>query len=103
MKHFDSEYEKFLELWGIKSQMIKAVEEMSELTKEICKSFRVGAKEKMPKSVEEHIKEELADVMNMSDQLAYYFGREEIEKIRQEKIDRTMGRIEKDGEKFKNY
>ena len=33
-------YEKFLEEWGAESQIVVAMEEMSELTKELCKYKR---------------------------------------------------------------
>jgi len=48
-------YQKALEKWGPEKQTNMAIEEMSELTKELCKSLR-GWDNK------EHIAEEIADV-----------------------------------------
>lgn len=82
-------YEKFINVYGIKSQMRMCIEEMSELTKELCKLERHFGTEKQVQ-VENNIREELADVLNMAEQLEFYFGTDEIEKIRKQKIDRAI-------------
>jgi len=95
-KDFIDAYKKFIEVWGENSQMLMAVEEMSELTKEICKFKRLENKynpednEEKVKENLEHLREEIADVLNMAEQLEFIFGEEEIEKIRKEKIERTL-------------
>ena len=45
---------------------------------------------KLLDKVYKNIQEEIADVLNMVEQLEVYYGTEEIEDIRKEKIDRTM-------------
>lgn len=55
-------FEKAIETYGADLQKQVAIEEMAELTKEICKDFR-------GKSNREHIIEEIADVDIMLQQL----------------------------------
>ena len=88
---FIKDYQLFIDTWGIDAQILMAVEEMSELTKELCKYKRCTITNK--EEVVEHMKEEIADVLNMTEQLEYYFGAEEIENIRKQKIERTLKRI----------
>lgn len=60
-------YEKALQTWGARNQIMMAIEEMSELTKELCKHFR--GRENM-----EEIADEIADVTIMLEQLRLIFG-----------------------------
>lgn len=55
-------YKKAIETYGEKAQKLMAIEEMSELTKEICKDFR-------GKLNREHLIEEIIDVIITIDQL----------------------------------
>ena len=55
-------YERAIKHYGIESQMTMAIEEMSELTKEICKTFRGTYNEK-------NLVDEIADVEIMLEQL----------------------------------
>ena len=93
---FKEAYEIFLKKWGQEAQERMAIEEMSELTKELCKKIRFNRDkfENVPnEKIEDnigHIKEEIADVLNMAEQLQIFYGMEEIEKIRSEKIQRTL-------------
>ena len=95
-KDFIEAYKKFVEVWGEESQFLMAVEEMSELIKELCKHKRLDAKyspNATAKEKEENlnrIREEIADVLNMTEQLEFIFGKDEVERIRKEKIDRTL-------------
>ena len=80
--------EKLLEIiafYGYEKQKLKAIEEMSELTKAICKDDR------------ENIIEELADVKIMIAQLMliYNIDVEEVLKVMDSKVERTMNRIER--------
>ena len=84
-------YKDYIEKHGIESKMRMCIEEMSELTKELCKVQRYWGTEKQFE-IENKIREEIADVLNMAEQLEYFFGEEEIEKIRQEKINRALKR-----------
>ena len=93
---FKEGYKKFLEAWGEESQERMAIEEMSELIKELCKKIRLerddfseNNEEKLAKTIE-NVKEEIADVLNMAEQLEFFYGVDEIEKIREEKMKRTF-------------
>ena len=69
------------------AQMAMAVEEMSELTKELCK-YRRG------RNNVESIAEEIADVQIMLRQLVILFDcKETVDKYRQYKLERLAGRI----------
>ena len=59
-------YEKALKTWGTQAQIMMALEEMSELTKELCKHFRGR-----PNGAE--IIDEVADVTIMMEQLRLIF------------------------------
>lgn len=91
-------YSKYIDKWGLEAQLQMTLEEMSELSKEICKFIRYSTFEKKESSKIEETKQnllsELADVLNMAEQLEYCFGIDEIEKIRREKIARTDALLE---------
>lgn len=93
----DKEYEMFFGAWGYQAQARMAIEEMSELTKELCKLERHRGSEKEEKVVE-HIIEEIADVLNMVEQLSYFFGEEKVNDVRHKKMLRTLKRLEQQGE-----
>lgn len=88
-------YKKFLEGWGYDAQALMTIEEMSELTKALCKYKRYGKENSDPK-LKEDIIEEIADVLNMAEQMAYYFGVDAVEKVRDEKIERSLKRLNKE-------
>lgn len=94
---FREHYKTFLENWGYDAQAFMAIEEMSELTKELSKRHR-----KRKDYNEADMIEEIADVLNMVKQLEFYFGEDKVEKVREEKIERTLKRLaewkEKQGE-----
>lgn len=86
-------YKKAIETYGKDHQLTVAVEELSELTKEICK-FKRGADNRA------EIIEEMADCYIMLQQLMIIFGieAEEIENVKKQKIIRlqkTIGGKEK--------
>ena len=91
-------YEDAIRLWGSDSQMQMCIEEMSELTKEICKYKRytklVGqaTPEKLDE-VRKNIIEETADVLNCVNQLARMFGEDEVYKIQKDKVERTLPKL----------
>ena len=73
--------------WGSRLQLIVAVEEMSELTKEICKFNR-------SKADISAIAEEIADVSIMLEQLKIIFGcADKVEEYIDYKIKRLSERI----------
>ena len=81
----------YIDKYGEDHRCKMAVEEMSELTKEICKHFRGNDNL-------DHIAEEIADVEIMLDQLKMMFGLEEKTKAyRKYKIKRMVERIGKNG------
>ena len=73
-------------------QLIVAIEELSELQKEVCKDLR-------GKGDREHIIEEMADVQLVLDELKEYYGisQEEIYRIKRAKMLRTEKRYLEDG------
>lgn len=76
-----------LDKWGA-TQVVVAVEELSELQKELCKYLRRKARLS-------NIAEEMADVEIMLAQLKIKFrNTEEVEMWRKFKIDRLEGRLE---------
>lgn len=85
----------FLDKWGIDAQSMMCIEEMSELTKELCKYRRLKYTEggtDLDKRRQEnisHIQEEIADVYNMLDQMKIYFGASNIDEIIEQKLIRT--------------
>lgn len=89
-------YKKAIKTYGEKAQKLMAIEEMSELTKEICKDFR-------GKLDREHLIEEIIDVIITIDQLMmmYEISGDEIEQMRERKIERLKERLEKVNDEIK--
>lgn len=89
MMTYQEIFNKAISAYGEKAQKLMAIEEMSELTKEICKDFR-------GKLDREHLIEEMADVTITIDQLMmiYKITFEEIQKVRERKIERLKERLE---------
>lgn len=64
--------------FGYSHQKLKTIEEMSELTKELCKNESM-----------EHIAEEIADVLIMVSQMILYFDLQDlVEKYKDQKLHR---------------
>ncbi len=88
-------YDQANDVLGVDFQILMAIEEMSELTKELCKYLRckkfndVDGMEK----VKANIIEETADVLNVTENMAYIFGEEEVNKERDFKIKRSIDRM----------
>lgn len=80
--------EAAIDTWGPEMQMIVAIEEMSELTKALTKYIRVYD----VTEIEANIREEMADVGIMLNQLSLIFGDTTEEEIR--KLNRLQRRIE---------
>lgn len=84
-------FEKAIETYGADLQKQVAIEEMAELTKEICKDFRgVGNRE--------HIAEEIADVLIMMSQLEiiYDIKTKELMDMTDNKIKRLEERLKEE-------
>lgn len=67
-------YEHSIDTYGIKPQMLMVIEEMSELTKAICKFFRVPGYLEPDADIIDSIAEEAADVTIMLEQLCMILG-----------------------------
>lgn len=89
-------YKKAIDLYGEKAQKLMAIEEMSELTKEICKDFR-------GKLDREHLIEEVADVTITIDQLMimYEISGNELQQMCEKKVERLKERLEKQNDEIK--
>lgn len=89
-------YKQAIDTYGVRAQKLMAIEEMSELTKEICKDFR-------GKLNREHLIEEMADVLIMLDQmlLMYKVSGEEVGLMRIKKVERLKERLEKQNDEIK--
>ena len=83
----DNIFKTLINKFGDK-QMVVAIEELSELQKELCKAIR-------GQEVKENIIEEIADVSIMLCQIMIYFEIEEADviKVMDKKIQRTMNRL----------
>ena len=80
-------YSEAVSTYGKQSQLVMAMEEMSELTKELSKNIR-GEKNVSA------ISEEIADVEIMLEQLKVIYGnRAEVDRVRGEKLDRLFLRL----------
>ena len=76
-----SKQQQIFQHFGLSNQIDKLFEEY----REVLMAFLCGT--------ENDIKEELADVKNLIEQLTDYYGRKEIEKIQEFKNERTLERI----------
>lgn len=91
----DTEKIKYIaDHYGLNNQTMIAVEEMAELTKCISKCKRYPAIDKRAEPYIESIREEVADVLIMMEQLRYLLGQEEVDRIVHDKLERQMKRIE---------
>ena len=80
-----------VQTWGAEAQQQMMVEEMSELTKALCKLYRARTEADAEKAIED-IREEMADVQIMLDQMKILFGG--IEDREGKKLDRLARRLE---------
>lgn len=89
-------YKQAIDTYGEHAQKLMAIEEMSELTKEICKDFR-GLLDR------EHLIEEMADVLIMLDQMLilYKISGEEVDLMRIKKVERLKERFKKQNDEIK--
>ena len=88
-------YEHAINTYGIKPQMLMVIEEMSELTKAICKFFRVPGYVEPDADVIDSIAEETADVTIMLEQLRLILGINETAcEHMDEKVERLATRLD---------
>ena len=79
-------YAKAVNCWGYNFQALMAVEEMAELTDALVKHHRGRA-------TDQDVINEIADVQIMMEQMAFVFGRRDVELIKAEKLKRLAGII----------
>lgn len=79
-------YDAAIEEWGEELQVDKAVEELSELTRELAR-WHLGY------SNEDDLAEEIADAEIILEQLRRMFNDERIDHHKERKLDRLRGRI----------
>ena len=85
-------YKKYMDAYGIESETRICIEEMAELTKELCKLERYKGTDNESQIIDNVI-EEIADVLNTVEQLYLYYGAEKIDKLRDFKLKRGLDRI----------
>lgn len=100
-KHQSEVMSKAIEVWGPRQQIIKAIEEMAELTVVLTKWLNVEVKGQSfvngEKSLRGMIHDELADVAIMHTQLLKIFGSErfpELVEIKIQKLQRYLSASE---------
>ena len=88
-------YEHAIDKYGIKPQMLMVIEEMSELTKAICKFFRAPGYVEPDADIIDAIAEETADVTIMLEQLCMILGiNETVCEHMDEKVERLATRLD---------
>ena len=93
-------YRRAVKAWGQEGQENMAIEEMSELTKELCKLKRCrGTGQPLRNPIVDktldNIAEELADVEITNEQLKLWVGEEKVQEAKEKKLLRLKDRIEK--------
>ncbi len=94
---YKEDYQKFIDAWGEDTQIDMCIEEMSELIKELLKYRRIKKSNSNKDKIEERkekVQEEIADVLNTVEQMAFIFGEKEVVRIREDKINRTLKKLE---------
>jgi len=82
-------YDRLVEKFGTRTQMIVATEECSELIKEISKILRLNLEKPDYVPSYEYLAEEIADVTIMCEQLVQMFGiNSDVEKFKIQKLER---------------
>lgn len=96
-------YEALEYRYGASTQIVVAIEELAELQQALCKWLRsIYCADQGPRrELKEHIREEIADVSIMLNQLELMFG--DTGEIQEQKLQRLFGRVadmfDEDGER----
>ena len=90
---FITTFDKFFKYFGEEAQMRMCIEEMSELTKELCKYMRFSNIDSESNNsnllkIKDNIIEETADVLICAWQMMELFGKNEVEDMMNYKIER---------------
>ena len=92
-EQMETDYNRFINAWGSKSQVLKSIGEMSELIEVLSRELLAiefsPSKFYQEPSFEELLSE-IADVYLMVDQLAFMFGRPKVKEIIAEKLKRAL-------------
>jgi len=80
-------YELVVEEWGREAQIMMAIEECSELIKELTKLYRGD-------TVSQNVAEEVADAEIMMEQCRVMFGETNVESYKTQKVERLRARLE---------
>lgn len=80
--------------YGVITQSNIAIEEMSELTKALCKVRRYPAMDPKVSEYVDNVIEEIADVLIMAEQLRYLYGAAEVDREINRKLDRQIEKIQ---------
>jgi len=94
----DSDLFRIVEAYGIDKQVDMMLEEMAELEIALLKHRRHGSSwidKRTGKSARDAVIEETADVLLMAEQVAFIVGRDEVEAVVQEKLERTLEKLRK--------
>ena len=84
-------YEDSIIKWGEIGQLDQTVEEMAELTCAISKykrQFNDSLLDYQKENIMEHLYEEIVDVKLMIEELEFMFGKENIDKMYEKKVDK---------------
>ena len=94
----DAVYDRFINAWGTESQILKAIEETSELNQVLTRQL-LSSNSRIPDYYHaptfEEIVDEVADAYLMLDQMAYMFGRDNVEQVMERKLERGLRLVEK--------
>ena len=107
-KYYLETFDMFRSSWGEESEFRLCIEEMSELTKELCKFMRYSRNEKSQendeklKQIKSNIIEETADVLICASQIMHMVGEDEVKKVMDYKIQRGRKIVEDYINKTKN-
>lgn len=82
-----------IDAYGYDAQLKMAIEEMSELTKAICKLWRADTEEEFERLLED-VTEETADVQIMLYQIYAMIGAGEFDAKMEEKLERLEARLD---------
>ncbi len=84
-------YKECVEAWGVESQLTQTIQECAELIFAITK---LTVKGKSAKTINA-VREEIADVELMVNQIKHIFNESEVERFKQKKIKRIRARLNK--------
>lgn len=86
---------KAIETYGFHKQMTKTIEEVSELTKAICKFWLTKTETGATKRIAD-MQEETADCIIMLEQMKIMVGAEKVDEIIKSKLERLKTRLEEE-------